>query len=367
MTEHGPFRAQEDLSLTINDYSWNKVANILYIESPLGVGFSYAENTSAYNVNDRKTADYNFNAIQSFFNKFPQYRSNDFHITAESYGGHYMPELALKIVTENDEQENPDYITNFKGFAVGNPLTGPLENYYGAIETYWGHQVISYPTYKAWKNLCTQKKRPSACVGLEIKMYQEIGNLNFYALDYPVCNTALLSQRLALLNYITPEHLKPYVALSPEAYEPCTDNYATEYLNRADVQNAIHANPTTWEECSDSINYTSIDGNYPMEPLYHYLIDGGYDLKILVYSGDDDTVCATLGTQEWIYRLGYNETNSWNSWSYTDAIYGEQLGGYLVQWEGLSFATVHGAGHEVPTYKPEAALQLFENYLNGVF
>jgi carboxypeptidase C (cathepsin A) len=198
-------------------------------------------------------------------------------------------------------------------------------------------------------------------------MYKEIGGLNMYALDYPVCNTALVSQRIAILNYITPEHLKPYVPLSHEAYEPCTDDYTTEYLNQATVQDAIHANPTTWAECTNSIFYAPIDEMYPMEPIYHELINGGYGLKILVYSGDDDTVCATIGTQEWIYRLGYNQTSSWDSWSYTDSVYGEQLGGYLVQWDGISFATVHGAGHEVPTYKPAAALQLFENYLNGIF
>lgn len=367
MTEHGPFRPQKDLTLEINDYSWNKLANMLYVEAPPGVGFSYANDTDVYNVNDGQTATYNYNAIQSFFSKFPSFRSNPFYITSESYGGHYIPELALKIVTENEKQNDTEEIINFKGFAVGNPYTSQLDNYYGAVETFWGHQVISYPTYTSWKNNCVENRTRGTCAELEVQMYNEIGGLNMYALDYPVCDSALVSQRIALLNHITPEHLKPYVPLAREVYQPCTDNYAVGYLNLKSVQEALHAKRTIWSECSYDLNYAEYDEALPMEPLYHALVNGGYDLHILVYSGDDDTVCATIGTQEWIYRLGYEETESWDSWSYTDSVYGEQLGGYLVKWDGLSFATVHGAGHEVPTYKPAAALQLFANFLNGVF
>jgi hypothetical protein len=45
-----------------------------------------------------------------------------------------------------------------------------------------------------------------------------------------------------------------------------------------------------------------------------------------------------------------------------------QVGGYLTKWKNtrFAFATVHGAGHEVPTYKPDVAFYLWENYLNGV-
>ena len=43
-----------------------------------------------------------------------------------------------------------------------------------------------------------------------------------------------------------------------------------------------------------------------MTPIYNYLIDGKYGLNLLVYSGDDDDVCATVGTQSWIWDLGYD-------------------------------------------------------------
>jgi hypothetical protein len=80
-------------------------------------------------------------------------------------------------------------------------------------------------------------------------------------------------------------------------------------LNRADVVEAIHANPEiSWAECSGRTPYGTLVYNYtwsevPMEPYYQYLIDSGANLKILVFSGDDDSVCGTVGTQSWIYDV----------------------------------------------------------------
>jgi len=101
-----------------------------------------------------------------------------------------------------------------------------------------------------------------------------------------------------------------------------------------------------------------------MTPYYKYLIDGQYGLNILVYSGDDDDVCSTVGTQSWIWDLGYEVSgNPWQAYKISDQI----VAGYLTRWRNtkLAFATVHGAGHEVPAYKPDIALHLWRSFLNG--
>lgn len=93
LTEHGPFRPTSDgQSLVTNPYSWNQYANIIYIEAPAGVGFSYSDNPADYFlVNDTRTATDNYAAILAFMVKYPQYNTSDFYVTGESYGGHYVP------------------------------------------------------------------------------------------------------------------------------------------------------------------------------------------------------------------------------------------------------------------------------------
>eukprot|EP01084_Bolivina_argentea_P313985 543808_1 len=101
--ELGPFHVNENGSLyDTSKYSWNNNANILFLETPICVGFSYQDNTeNNCTMNDNSTADDNYNAILKFLDKFPVYKSNDFYITGESYAGYYIPTLTLRILQGN--------------------------------------------------------------------------------------------------------------------------------------------------------------------------------------------------------------------------------------------------------------------------
>jgi serine carboxypeptidase-like clade 2 len=77
-------------------------ANMLFLESPAGVGFSYSNTTSDYrNVGDNKTASDSYKFLVNWLEKFPEYKTRDFFITGESYAGHYVPQLAFTIVSQN--------------------------------------------------------------------------------------------------------------------------------------------------------------------------------------------------------------------------------------------------------------------------
>lgn len=378
MTEQGPFRPLEDGSLKMNDYAWNQKANMVFIEAPCGVGFSYSTDDSGadYKTDDDTTAANNYALIQAFFARYPEYNKNDMYITSESYGGHYMPTLSKKIVDMNTAGENP--ILNFKGFAVGNPQTTFYSAIPSGLATYWGHQLVSKPTWDKYDANCLTKGsfNFSICEELFLEMYMEIGDLNPYALDYPVCTDdnrrkmkSGRNQRNFLLQHLmshADEKIKSAMGmvLKADDYEPCADDWSVTYLNRADVKKAIHVKgDVNWEQCSRSIKYKQTDGMHSMTPIYNYLIDGKYGLKILVYSGDDDSVCSTEGSQKWIWDLGYEvKGRRWQQYKVSN-----QTAGYMTQWKntGLTFMTVHGAGHEVPTYQPEIALYLFNEYIAG--
>jgi hypothetical protein len=158
-------------------------------------------------------------------------------------------------------------------------------------------------------------------------------------------------------------------------YDPCQLNYASAYLSSKDVQEAMHvsrasrnsSSPLKWLSCNDVINqdwfimdfisdvtnlYSDIY-NHPSKPKH---------FKMLVYSGDSDGVCATIGTQHWIYGIEHaSVTSLWKPWR----VDGQQAG-FVTQFnDSLSFATVHFAGHEVPAYQPERALALLTAFLDS--
>lgn len=374
MTEQGPFRPLADGTLKLNEFAWNQKANMVFIEAPCGVGFSYSDNKDDYDTGDKQTAEDNYAFIQGFMTRFPEYAKNSLYISSESYGGHYMPTLAKEIVDRNTEGKNP--ILNFKGFAVGNPFTTVYSAIPSGMFTYWGRQLVSKPSWDRYSEVCLAGRKIdfAKCETAFLELYFEIGDLNPYALDYPVCTSgdprlrSGRAQRNALMRHILGNSsvaMQKAVGLDPAgSYDPCVDNYAVAYLNRPEVKTALHVNPSVeWAECSRSIRYKQTDSFHPVTGIYNYLIDGNYGLDILVFSGDDDGVCPTEGTQDWIWDLGYTPSGRrWQPYKVND-----QVAGYLTKWtkQKLAFATVHGAGHEVPTYKPEIALSLWTQYLNG--
>lgn len=164
LTEQGPFRPNKDLTLSFNDYSWNTISNMVFIEAPCGVGFSYSddpEGTGDYHTDDAQTAKDNYDLIQAFMVRFPQFLKNSLYITSESYGGHYMPTLAKEIVDRN--KAGLDTYLNFKGFAVGNPATTFQSTVPASLDTYWGHQLVSKPVWSKYLSECENKRIPNVC------------------------------------------------------------------------------------------------------------------------------------------------------------------------------------------------------------
>lgn len=253
---------------------------MVFIESPTGVGFSYSNSTEDLKSSDNSTALDNFNLIQSFFARFPEYRNNSMYLTSESYGGHYIPMLAKLIVDENALGHHPHL--NLKGMAIGNPYTDDYSGTPAMIDTFWGHQLISKPLYEAYKRQCSPNSKSGNCSQLISYAIDGIGNLNYYALDFDRCLSPPLApssslslqnygelsgstgrysktrneQKLQLLNHfnshLSTDERKLLSLRSTQKYEPCEDDFTWSYLTNIDVKKAIHVKEDiAWQSCSE--------------------------------------------------------------------------------------------------------------------
>lgn len=143
--ELGPWHPyNEGDSIEYNPYSWNNFANMLFIESPPCVGFSFPHsfNCDNYTTNDNQTKWDNYIALQSFLTKYPQYAHRDFLITGESYAGHYIPQLASLIIEQNKLSKYPRI--NLAGIGVGNPYINRDDNWFhGWIPSMYSFGMIN--------------------------------------------------------------------------------------------------------------------------------------------------------------------------------------------------------------------------------
>ena len=403
LTEQGPFKPDKNLNLIPNEWRWNKIANMVFVEQPVGVGYSYSTNSNDYHIGDDQAAKDNLQLILSFLEKYPEYKKNPLFITSESYGGHYMPTWAKEIVNYNKKQSNELKI-NFKGFAVGNPYIDYYSGIGAEMEALNARNMLPKPSWDKYiSSGCTDYNiiNNSVCSSLILEFTKITSNSNPYALDYPTCvsaqqvwmsdylyerkksNTNIPHQNIPLgddyeqaknknnVFYFTPTLSKknPKILLD---YEPCEDNYATNYMNHPDVKKALNVKPEIlWDECSTTIKYSLIDKSKSIKHIYKELLDDKEaNIRILIYSGDDDGVCATSYTQYFVFDfLNYKvkPDSYWNLWKVDS-----QTAGYITEFDTpwtkesrLAFSTVHFAGHEVPTYKPKEAFVLFNAFINN--
>ncbi|XP_071108883.1 probable serine carboxypeptidase CPVL isoform X3 [Haliotis cracherodii] len=123
--EHGPFSVDEHGNLVRRNITWNSRYSMLYIDNPVGTGFSFTGNDSGYANNEEDVARDLYSCLTQFFQIFTSYQSNDFYITGESYAGKYVPAISYKIHVENPTAKVK---INFKGMAIGDGLSDPETN-----------------------------------------------------------------------------------------------------------------------------------------------------------------------------------------------------------------------------------------------
>ncbi|XP_058071450.1 serine carboxypeptidase-like 31 [Magnolia sinica] len=362
--EIGPFIVKSHgHGLKFNPYSWNKEANMLFLESPVGVGFSYSNTTSDYTIlGDDLTANDTYTFLHKWFNKFPSYRKRSFYIAGESYAGKYVPELAEVIY---DMNKDPSLHIDLKGFLLGNPETSDALDWQGLVDYAWSHAVVSDETHKVIKSSCNfysddtwSNEECTRAVDEVMKQYHQI---DIYSLYTSVCtNTSMGSEANSRqFMYKFSSKMMPRIM---GGYDPCLDNYAKVFYNRPEVQKALHVSDghhlKNWSICNDEIFHGWADSKPSVLPIYKKLIAAG--LRIWVYSGDTDGRVPVLSTRYSLRDLGLPITRSWRPWYHE-----KQVSGWLQEYQGLTFATFRGAGHAVPIFKPSSSLAFFASFLAG--
>ncbi|XP_022760726.1 serine carboxypeptidase-like 26 [Durio zibethinus] len=356
-SELGPLRVGKNGDgLHFNTYAWNKVANLLFVESPVGVGFSYTNTSSDLtNLDDAFVAEDAYTFLVNWFQRFPQFKTHDFFISGESYAGHYVPQLAELVYDRNKDSKYP--FMNLKGFMVGNPITNDYYDYTGIVDYAWSHSVISDELYHKIKQVCDFKVvdwsiECNDLVNQVFDKYSEIDIYNIYAPKCPINSTISL----------TASKVKDYGLRRKRipAGDPCYSVYAEDYFNRADVQKSLHANTRggKWESCSNSILIAYNFSVFSVLPIYKKLIKG--NLKIWMYSGDMDGRVPVISSRSCVESLGLHLKSPWHSW-----FHNHQVGGRILEYQGLTFVTVRGAGHLVPLDKPSEALTIIHSFLSG--
>ncbi|CCK72559.1 carboxypeptidase C KNAG_0K01950 [Huiozyma naganishii CBS 8797] len=357
--ELGPSSLGPDLKPIHNPHSWNNNASIIFLEQPLGVGFSHGDDKVTSTKLAGKDA-YVF--LELFYKEFPHLRSNDFHIAGESYAGHYIPQIAHEIAVVNRATRT----FNLSSIMIGNGITDTLvqSDYYEPMACGGG----GYPAVLPPEDCKSMAKGAERCRVLNKACYVSKNTIPcFAALTY--CNSALLG---------------PFEKTGLNVYDiraPCEDQgddglcyfgmrYIEEYMNQQYVQETLGSDVNHYTGCNDDVFNGFILTGDEAKPFQQYVAELlNLDIPVLIYAGDKDFICNWLGNHAWTDQLEWRGSEKYQKlplqpWIHSET--GEEIG-QIKSHEGLSFLRIYDAGHMVPYDQPESSLEMVNKWISHEF
>ncbi|EOA32583.1 hypothetical protein CARUB_v10015873mg [Capsella rubella] len=347
--ENGPFKITNNMSLAWNEYGWDQVSNLLYVDQPVGTGFSYTTDQSDIRHDETGVSNDLYDFLQAFFAEHPKLAENDFYITGESYAGHYIPAFASRVHKGN--KANEGIHVNLKGFAIGNGLTDPALQY------------PAYPDYALEMGLITQKEHDRLekivpLCELSIKLCGTDGTTSCLA-SYLVCNTLFsgVMSHAGRVNY--------YDIRKKCVGSLCYDfSNMEKFLNLKSVRTSLGVGDIDFVSCSTSVYQAMlVDWMRNLEVGIPELLEDG--INLLVYAGEYDLICNWLGNSRWVNAMDWSGKTNFGAAEVVPFLVDGKDAGSLKTYEQLSFLKVRDAGHMVPMDQPKAALTMLKRWMEN--
>ena len=331
--ENGPMSLQNGEPVK-NDISWNNRANLLYVDQPIGTGFSGG--TLADMPKFEKEVAIQFEVfLIGFYAKYPAFKGRDLYITGESYAGHYIPFISAQIL---DSQQSTDAGIKMAGVGIGNGWVAPAS------------QVMGYAPFAYQNKLINKIGETVLQTGFRFCRILMEYNIPYF--NIMVCN--LLTQSL-LGSPVSPNFNVYDIRRKCDNPPLCYDFSDMEtYLNREDVQEVLGVQGRHWESCNMEVHTAMLfDWGTNAAPNVAKLIASG--MKVLIYNGDKDYICNWVGGEKWVREMEWEHKDEFVQKQYVDIGYAHSL-----KLGNFEFLRILDAGHMVPMDQPENALKMLD-------
>jgi len=346
-TENGPFIVKQNGKVETRSTSWTLTHNVIYIDNPVGTGFSFTKNGYAENMT--AVADDLFECLIQIYVLFPELRKRDLYITGESFAGKYVPAFSYKIHQENTQimKRNNGKGINLKGLAIGDGLVDP------ASQTDYGEFLLSIGLIDSKQ--MDQMTAMENQVKEAIKKKDWLGAFNLF--------DALVSgdQHPSLFTNLTGYN---YYFNFMETEEPKDFGYFVDYLEKPSTRRGIHVGNLSYSDEALTVEkHLMLDFMTSVKPWLEQLLDADY--KVLIYNGQLDIIIANTLTTNMVHNLDWKGKEGFKKAERKQWKIKSELAGYSTSYENFNLVLVRGAGHMVPHDQPTRAFDLINRFTRG--
>ncbi|KAI0069949.1 serine carboxypeptidase [Panus rudis PR-1116 ss-1] len=349
--ELGPCRLVQDNATMSNPYSWNEVANIFFIDQPIGVGASYADFGETVGTTEEAAEDIAaFVAI--FFEHFTKFKGRAFHMAGESYAGRYLPAFAAKIYDQNPKLEEQGLTPiNLSSVIIGNGCTHRLHT----IKSYYDMQCLPIAVPPVIDLPRCVNRFTAACID---------------TFDHIDCQSAFQFCHEAIRVPFLATGYNPFDLTKKCNGSVCyqiTEDLAV-YLNHSEILEDIGVDPEAGGYKTYSMQVgndfqANLDMVFPTQYLLAALLERG--IRTLLYVGSNDWTCNWVGIERMTLELEWSLSSEFAAQPLRDWKVNGTAAGMTRSAGPLTFATVYGAGHLVPYDRPGESLELIRRWLSN--
>lgn len=372
LMEIGPFRLKDEDTVVSNEGSWHKYANLLFIDQPRGVGLSTGESNSYIESMDDMTEDL-LNFMDEYFDIFPEQLDSEFYIAGESFAGQYIPYIGRAILDRNkklretkdgNNSERKEKIIDLRGLLIGNGWVDPVQQY------------LAYLPFSYSKGLLTKGTSEASQVEkLHKECAETLSDLGAENMTAHVDECEEIAKSLINISFAKDnEHcFNIYDIRLKDSFPSCGMNwppdleYITPYLRKDEVLKALNSYTNGnggWRECSGSVHHAmDKDRSRPSIQLVPDLVK---EVSITFFSGVEDFICNTMGTDRMLENLEWNEAKGFgNDAKEKEWTLNGETRGSVISARNISSVKFYGASHMVPFDDSEITQFMF-NVASGL-
>uniref|UniRef100_H2Z5T3 Retinoid-inducible serine carboxypeptidase n=1 Tax=Ciona savignyi TaxID=51511 RepID=H2Z5T3_CIOSA len=356
-TGYGNFEELGPLDLDLNrrETSWTGLGHVLFVDNPVGSGFSYVSNSNAYTTDIDQIAADMVSVLKGFYATHPELLPNPFYIMCESYGG----KAAATALALSQEMEAGTFNINLQGTGLGDGWISAMDSVNS-----WGPYL--YQTGLLDDAGLSAVNKAAAATQASVDAGDWVKATNRWSLTESVVRELLLffiqiHKAACLLCWSY-----PFSFAAVEAYAIHVDAYQADPLDtlmNGYVKNylGIPASVTWGGQSNDVFNAQSGDFMKPVILTVDQLIDTG--MKVVVYNGQLDLIVDTPGQEMWMKKLSWGRLGEFMAQDFTPmyAYQGQDTGGFSKKMDNFEFWWVLKAGHMVPADAGEFTLYMLHD------
>nr|XP_028606665.1 probable serine carboxypeptidase CPVL [Podarcis muralis]XP_028606666.1 probable serine carboxypeptidase CPVL [Podarcis muralis]XP_028606667.1 probable serine carboxypeptidase CPVL [Podarcis muralis]XP_028606668.1 probable serine carboxypeptidase CPVL [Podarcis muralis] len=346
--EHGPYVVNKNLTLSERKFPWTSKFSMLYIDNPVGTGFSFTDDDAGYAANEDDVGRDLYSALIQFFQLFPDYQKNDFYATGESYAGKYVPAIGYYIHMRNPTAKIK---INFKGVAIGDGLCDPELMFGGYAELLYQIGLLD-EKQKAF----FRQQTDLAVIYIQQKKWREAFEVFDVLLNGDEIGTASFFQNATgCSNYFN----------FMECQEPADQEYFGQLLTLPEIRKSIHVGNLTFHNGSTVEKHLLEDVMQTIKPWLAVLMD---NYRVLLYSGQLDIIVGAPLTERFLPTVPWTKVEEYKNaervvWRVRAK--DSDVAGYVRQAGEFYQAIVRGGGHILPYDQPERSLDMIDRFISG--